>query len=151
MAVFPGPPAAFAGCRLVFHDEPVGRSWRRLYQSRHADPLGFAPVSSRFSHPAGTAFGVVYLASLVKVAFHEVILRDRTDARTGAVLVPYAELEAYTCAEIAIGSALRLVDLTGDGPLKMGVPSDVVGARDHSLAQQWSVAFHAHPDQVDGV
>lgn len=99
MAVGPAPPAAFAGRRLVIHDEPAGRSWRRLYPRRHANPLGFAPTFSRFSDPTGTAFGVVYLASTVKVAFHEVILRDRTDAQTGAVLVPYAELEAYTCAD----------------------------------------------------
>jgi len=33
----------------------------------------------------------------------------------------------------------------------MGVPSDVVGARDQTLAQQWSAAFHGHPDGVDGV
>jgi hypothetical protein len=26
-----------------------------------------------------------------------------------------------------------------------------VGARDQTLAQQWSVAFHDHPDQPDGI
>jgi RES domain len=108
-------------------------------------------VPSRFSDPTGTAFRVVYLGSSVKVTFHEVILRDRADARTGAVLVPYTEIEAYTCAEVSVVSALHLVDLTGDGPLKMGIPSDVAGARDQTLAQQWSAAFHAHPDRVDGV
>lgn len=62
-----------------------------------------------------------------------------------------AELEAYTCAEIEIAAPLKLVDLTGDAPFKVGVPSDVVGARDQTLAQIWSEAFHAHPDGVDGV
>ncbi len=33
----------------------------------------------------------------------------------------------------------------------MGVPSDVVGARDQTTAQLWSAAFHAHPEAVDGV
>jgi len=33
----------------------------------------------------------------------------------------------------------------------MGVPSYVAGARDQALAQQWSVAFHSHPDHPDGV
>ena len=51
------------------------------------------------------------------------------------------ELEAYTCAEIAIAAPLTLVDLTGDGLLKMGVPTDVVGARDQTLAQIWSRRF----------
>jgi hypothetical protein len=44
--------------------------------------------------------------------------------------------------------SLVLVDLTGDGPIRMGVPSDVAGARDQSLAQQWSIVFHEHPDGV---
>ncbi|MBV9736048.1 MAG: RES family NAD+ phosphorylase [Acidisphaera sp.] len=151
MAAKLGPPAGFASRRLLIHREKVGRLWRRLYQTRHPDPLGSRPAHSRFSHPSGTAFGVVYLGSSVKVAFHEVILRDRADARSGAVLIPYAELEAYTCAEIIAVSELRLVDLTGDAPLKMGVPSDVAGARDQTLARQWSAAFHTHPDRVDGV
>ncbi len=151
MVTGPGPPAAFASRPLIIHREPAGRVWRRLYETRHADPLGFGLVRSRFSDPTGKMFGVVYLGSSVRVAFHEVILRDRADARTGAVLVGYAELDAYTCAEITLGMDLRLVDLTRDGPLKMGVPSDVAGARDQTLAQQWSSALHAHPDNVDGV
>jgi len=151
MATGPMPPAAFASLPLVVRREPAGGTWRRLYETKHSNPLGFGLGLSRFSDPSGATFGVVYLGSSVKVAFHEVILRDRADARTGAVLISYSEFEAYTCAEIIVASELRLVDLTGDVPLKMGVPSDVVGARDQTLAQQWSAAFHAHPDGVDGV
>ncbi len=33
----------------------------------------------------------------------------------------------------------------------MGVPSDVVGARDQKQARQWSAAFHSHPDWPDGI
>lgn len=151
MAKGPAPPAGFASRPLVVHREPVGRMWQRLYETKHTNPLGFGLAPSRFSDPTAAAFGVVYLASSVKVAFHEVILRDRADARSGAVLIGWAEIEGYTCAEIAVVSELKLVNLTGDGPLKMGVPSDVAGARDQTLAQQWSAAFHAHPDRVDGV
>jgi hypothetical protein len=62
-----------------------------------------------------------------------------------------AEIEARSLASIRPTTALKLVDLTADGPLRMGVPSDVVGARDQTLARQWSVAFHEHPEQPDGV
>lgn len=151
MTVGPSPPASFGTRPLVIRLEPAGATWRRLFETRHPDPLGFGLVRSRFSDPTGRAFGVVYLGSSIKVAFHEAILRDRGDARTGLVLVPMVELEAYTCAEIEIATPLKLVDLAGDGPFKMGVPSDVAGARDQSLAQMWSEAFHAHPDGVDGV
>lgn len=40
-----------------------------------------------------------------------------------------AEIERRSIASIRPTDALRLVDLTGDGPLIMGVPYDVVGAR----------------------
>ena len=33
----------------------------------------------------------------------------------------------------------------------MGVPSDVAHHSEHSLSQQWSLAFHEHPQRVDGV
>ena len=84
---------------------------------------------SRFSDATGRAFGVVYLGSTVKVAFVEAILRDRGEGRVDPMPIPYAELEGYVCAEIAIEQELRLVDLCGDGGLRMGVPTDVVGAR----------------------
>src|SRR4051812_34917643 len=122
------PPATFGTRALVLREERRGAVWRRLYEARHPNPLGFRPALSRLSDPTGSAFGLIYLGSSVRVAFHEVILRDRADARTGPVLVPCAELEAYCCAEIEVAAPLRLVDLTGDGPLRMGVPSDVVGA-----------------------
>ena len=46
---------------------------------------------------------------------------------------------------------LTLVDLTGDGPIRMGVPSDVSRSSRQALARRWSVAFHDHPAQVDGI
>ena len=145
------PPPTFNSQPLVLRNESAGGVWRRLYVSNHPHPLGFSRTKSRFSDPTGRAFGVVYLGSSIKVTFNEVILRDRADGRTGVVPIPLAEIEAYSCAEIEVAAELHLVDLTGDGALMMGVPSDVVGARDHTMAQLWSVAFHAHPDFVDGI
>jgi len=104
MAVGPAPPATFGMRSLVLREEPPGAVWRRLYGTRHPNPLGFRRAPSRFSDPTGGAFGLIYVGSSVRVAFHEVILRDRADARTGPVLVPYAELEAYSCGR----SRLRL-------------------------------------------
>jgi hypothetical protein len=151
MAGVVAPPSTFSSRPLVLRTEAVGGVWRRLYPSHHSNPLGFGLALSRFSDPTGRAFGVVYLGSSIKVAFNEVILRDRADGRAGSVPIPLAEIEAYTCAEIEVATELHLIDLTGDGGLKMGVPSDVIGARDQTTAQLWSAAFHAHPQGVDGV
>jgi hypothetical protein len=78
-AALPGPD--FASRKLVLESVPTGSRWRRLYESRHPDPLGYGPGLSRFSDPTGKAFGLVYLGSSAKVAFVETILRDRADGR----------------------------------------------------------------------
>ena len=122
-----------------------------MYETRFPDPLGWGPGLNRFSDPTGTAFGLVYLASSAKVSFVETILRDRADGRGADCVVELAEIEKRSLASIQINKDLRLIDLTGDGPLRMGVPSDVAGAIDQSLARAWSVAFYAHEDQPDGV
>lgn len=46
---------------------------------------------------------------------------------------------------------LTLVDLRGDGPVRMGIPSDVVRGRSQPLARRWSLAMHEHPDRIDGL
>lgn len=46
---------------------------------------------------------------------------------------------------------LKLLDLRGDGPVRMGIPSDVAGGSNQTLACAWSVAFHEHPQAVDGI
>ena len=37
------------------------------------------------------------------------------------------------------------------GPVRMGVPSDVVGNSSQTLARVWAVAFHDHPAVPDGI
>ena len=146
-----GPRPNFARRKLVLANVPAGSTWRRLYESRHPDPLGYGPGLSRFSDPTGQAFGLVYLGSSAKVAFVETILRDSADGRGDDCVIDLAEIEKRSIATIQPIIDLRLINLTGDGLLKLGVPSDVVGARDQALAQQWSVALHDHPDQPDGI
>lgn len=147
--VLPGP--AFAGRSLILKTVPAGAVWRRIYETRFTDPLGWGPGLSRFSDPTGHAFGVVYLGSSAKVAFVETLLRDAADGRGDDCVLVLAEIEKRSLASIRVKDPLRLVDLTGDGGLRMGVPSDVVGSSDQTLAQHWSVAFHGHGDQPDGV
>jgi hypothetical protein len=147
--VLPGP--GLASRRLVLANVPTGSTWRRLYETRHPDPLGYQLGLSRFSDPTGSAFGLVYLGSSAKVSFVETILRDRADGRGEDCVVELAEIEKRSIATIEPTADLSLVDLTGDGGLRMGVPSDVVGARTQTLARAWSVAFHDHPDRPDGI
>lgn len=152
MAAGPAVPGtAFAGRALVSTSVPVGEVWQRIYETRFPNSLGWSPALNRFSDPTGHAFGVVYLGSSAKVAFVETLLRDAADGRGGHCLLQMAEIERRSLARIRVRNPLRLVDLTGDGGLRMGVPSDVIGASDQTLARQWSAGFHAHPDQPDGI
>lgn len=144
----PGP--AFASRSLDLKVIPAGEVWRRIYETRFPNALGFGPGLNRFSDPTGRGFGVVYLGSSAKVAFVETLLRDAADGRGDDLVLELAEIEARSLASLEVIDALNLVDLTGDGRLRMGVPSDVVGARDQTLSRQWSQAFHDHPGQPDG-
>jgi len=113
--------------------------------------LSWGPGLNRFSDPTGKAYGVVYLGSSAKVAFVETLLRDAADGRSDDCVLELAEIQARSIASIQVDTPLQLVDLTGDGRLLMGVPSDVTGASDQTLARKWSLAFHEHTEQPDGV
>lgn len=136
---------------MVVKTVPASEVWRRIYETRFPDPLGWNFGLNRFSDPTGAAFGVIYLGASAKVAFVETLLRDRADGRGEDFLLDLAEIEKRTPASIRVTQPLRLVNLTDDGRLRMGVPSDVTGARDQTLARVWSAAFHAHDEQPDGI
>ena len=138
--VLPGP--AFAARPLVLKTVSSGEVWRRIYETRFPDPLGWGPGLSRFSDPTGHAFGVVYLGVSAKVAFVETILRDAADGRGGDLLLEMAEIEKRTLASLRLIADLHLVDLTDDGRLRMGVPSDVVGARDEQQGGEGTQGRH---------
>ena len=45
----------------------------------------------------------------------------------------------------------KLLDLREGHPVRMGIPSGVIRGASQSLAHRWSVAFHEHPEQIDGL
>jgi hypothetical protein len=94
---------------------------------------------------------VLYLGSSLKVCFLEAVLRDDRDGVVGDFPMDEAELDARQYAQVMTKAELTLLDLTGDGPVRMGVPSDVLRASRQSLARRWSIAFHDHPAEVDGI
>lgn len=44
-----------------------------------------------------------------------------------------------------------MIDLRDRGAKRMRVPTDVAHASGHALSQAWSLAFHQHPERVDGI
>ena len=149
------PTAAFAGATLDIATIKAGESYRRIYVARYPDPLGFGKAESRFSDPRrrveANRFGVLYLGSSLKVCFLEAVLRDARDGEAGTLPIAMTTISERATAAIAPTRDLHLLDLTGDGPVRMGIPSDVARGARQSLARRWSVAFHEHPAQIDGI
>uniref|UniRef100_UPI00262E9555 RES family NAD+ phosphorylase n=1 Tax=uncultured Rhizobium sp. TaxID=155567 RepID=UPI00262E9555 len=86
-----------------------------------------------------------------KVCFLEAVLRDQRDGVLGDLPIAESELYDRNFAEIEVINPLTMVDLRDDGPIKMGVPTDVAKGSKQSLARKWAVAFNEHDSQVDGI
>jgi hypothetical protein len=155
MARGPRPTAAFASTALDLTSIAVGKTFGRLYASHHADPLGFGKTRSRYSDPRRrkpeNRFGVLYLGESLKVCFLEGLLRDERNGVVDDYPLDETELDTKRFAQVEVAAPLRLVELRGDGPVRMGVPSDVARAADQTLARHWSAAFHEHQYRPDGI
>ena len=149
------PTAAFAGVDLDIETIAAKTPCRRIWLSSYPDPLGYGKGRSRFSDPRrrveANRFGILYLGSTLKVCFLEAILRDDRDGIGGTFPMAGKVLTDRSVAAIAPSRELSLLDLRGDGPVRMGIPSDVVRGAGQSLARAWSVAFHEHPAAIDGI
>ena len=149
------PTPAFAGAALDITAVEAGTVFGRIHRRTYPDPLSFGKNPSRFSDPrrrtAARRFGVLYVGSSVKVCFLEAIVRDERDGTFGAIEISEAELDDRLYAEIRLAERLRLLDLRGDGPVRMGIPSDVCRGSQQGLARKWSVEFYEHPSSVDGI
>jgi hypothetical protein len=149
------PTAAFAGVALDLVTIDPGERFGRIYLSHYANPLGFGKTKSRFSDPSRriekNRFGVLYVGSTLKVCFLEAILRDERNGAVGDYPIDEAELRVRHYAEIEVTAPLTLIDLRGDGPIRMGIPTDVVRASSQTLSRAWSAAIHAHPKAPDGI
>lgn len=149
------PPPDFGRVKPDIETISPGRTFGRIYWSTYPDPLGYGKSPSRFSDPRrrvdANRFGVLYLGDSLKVCFLETVLRDRREGIFDDLPVEEVELTRRRFAEIATTADLRLVDLRGDNAVRMGVPTDVVRAQRQNLARRWSLAFHEHPSQLDGI
>jgi RES domain len=149
------PTPAFA--RVTLHVAAVGpgQTLGRVYLARYPVPIGYSKTPSRFSDPRRRVlknrFGVLYLGNTLKVCFLEAVLRDRRNGLVGDYLIGESELRSRRYALIEPAAPLRLVDLRGDGCVRMGIPSDVPRSANHALARRWSLAFYQHPSEPDGI
>jgi hypothetical protein len=149
------PTPAFA--RAALHSATIspGQIFGRIYLTRYPDALGYSKRPSRFSDPRRRVlenrFGVLYLGDTLKVCFLEAVLRDRRNGIVGDYVIGESELRSRRYVQIQPMSPVNLIDLRGDGCVRMGIPSDVPRSANHMLARRWSLAFYQHPLQPDGI
>jgi hypothetical protein len=149
------PPADFDRTKLNLGLLPPYARYGRIYQQRYPNPLGYGKTDSRFSDPRRRVpahrFGVLYLGVSLGVCFVEAVLRDEKNGVVGDFPISESELHTRRYAEIEIGSALNVVDLTRNGAVRLGMPSDVLRRSVQGAARRWSLAFHTHPAAPDGI
>lgn len=149
------PTPAFAHTVLHLATVGPGDTFGRIYLAGHAAPLGYGKTRSRFSDPRrrvpSNRFGILYLGQTLKVCFLEAVLRDQRNGLVGDYLISENELHTRRYVLIEPATPLDLVDLRGDGCVRMGIPSDVPRRANQALAQRWSLAFYQHPSEPDGI
>jgi len=156
----PSPPPAENLDPALITWEP-GRHIFRAHGSQH-DPLSFnckQGLDFRFSSLAagGQPIGVLYGADSLMGAISETMFHtipadgDRLKPRA----ISRATIEKYAISVIACHQPLKLIDLTGHGIGREGMPVThgeliLSEAAHYAKTRAWAEAFHNHPLEVDG-
>ncbi len=122
--------------------------FRIVHRTHRTAPLLSAPAPSRFSDPKAR-YAVLYAAETVRCAFWETLGRNRFVRRTRREL-PRAEAESALVVSISCDAPLRLVDLRGDGPVRIDAPSAVAHDGNHAAGRALSGVVHGGVPEADG-
>lgn len=126
----------------------IERMFRLIHRRHRRRPLGVVPTPSRFSDTTGE-YAVLYAAEAVRCAFWEALARNRFTRRDRRDL-PRADVEARLVVSLRSNDALRLVDLRGDGPIRIAAPTAVAHDANHAAGRALSSATHANVPEADG-
>ena len=142
--------AAYAPDRLRsrLRDVRLGRVFRVVHRDHRASALRAVPAPSRFSDPQG-GYAVLYASEAVRCAFWESLGRNRF-ARRRARELPRSEVEARLVVSIGSTGPLALIDLRGDGAIRIGAPSAVAHDGNHAAGRALSAAVHATVPEAEG-
>lgn len=121
----------------------------RVIRRMHVEtPLGAVPAPSRFSDPNGR-YSILYASEAVRSSFWETLVRNRFDRRKRREL-PRSEVEDRLVVEIRSTVPLSLVDLRGDGPIRIAAPTAVAHDADHAAARSLSAETYHQVPEADG-
>jgi len=130
-------------------ERPVG-SFARVTPLAHAKtPLGLGFGKTRFASP-DDAFKVLYLGQTVATGMAETIVRDRFVGRAKRRL-HRDEIDLWGMTVVSSSADLTLLDLTGEGLLALGVPTDAVRAKSHRAGRRFSADVYGQAPELDGI
>ena len=116
----------------------------RVIPSQYAaTPLGCMAGVSRFGGTTG-GFAVLYAARDLATALAESVVRDRFEGLADRRLF-IAELAERSAVELSTTTPLCLLDLRDGGCLKLGISTEVTGAKGFGEAQALADQIHTDP------
>ncbi|MGF7154795.1 RES family NAD+ phosphorylase [Novosphingobium gossypii] len=113
-----------------------------------ATPLGMGCGKTRFACPAD-GFKLLYIAQDLPTAIADAIVRDRFEGVMPREMLR-SDFAGWGVCEVDAAMPLRVLDLRRDGCFKLGVSTDIVGAKAQLAARRFSQTVHEHTD-LDGI
>ena len=126
----------------------IERMYRLIHRKHRDRPLGVVPAPSRFGDPAGR-YAVLYAAETVRCTFWEAIARNRFTRRKRREL-PRSDVEVRRVVSLRSVETLALVDLRGDGPIRIAAPTAAAHDSNHAAGRALSAATCAGVPEADG-
>ena len=124
------------------------RVFRVIHDSHRSQPLEAIPSASRFSDPA-QQYAVLYAAESVRCGFWEAIVRNRLVHHRRRE-IPRLEVESRLVVSLYSQRNLLLLDLRGDGSIRIDAPPAVVHDTNHAAGRALSAAVYEHVPEADG-
>jgi hypothetical protein len=152
----PLPPADFGKRRVPVKELDLAAApLLRVHRSAN-EPVFFNRRSAsasvfRFDAPADQ-YGVLYAAPTLSACLFDTVIRNTFEGGTLPLQVDEADLICRSVSRIERGEPLRLrlADFTRSlAPL--GGNALIMSCDDYAGPNQWSLAVHVHPQQLDGI
>jgi hypothetical protein len=121
---------------------------RRTPWAHRATPLGMGFGKTRFSSPTDR-FKPLYIAADLPTGLAETIVRDRFEGVSPRELDIHDILPWGVC-EIDATAPLRILDLSRDGCFKLGISTDITGAKAQGESRSFSQELYDTTD-LDGI
>ena len=113
-----------------------------------ADPLGMGFGDTRFASPTAR-FKLLYIAKDLPTAIAEAVVRDRFEGTTTREITR-SDIAGWGACEVDATRYLRLLDLRKDGCFRLGISTDIVGAKSQDEARAFSQELYDTTD-LDGI